>query len=287
MKAVFFVRPPFISIVLLLCPLSLLSGCISKEKPTSETAAKALIGEWQAVKTENTIQGLDGVKKIVFTSAKEAWLIAPNNRAYKSLYWMNPTSRPMNMDILAPSVGIWMTTYQFLDADTIQILPHQQGLQQKRPGGLDSGGVSFRRISSKGELDEAIKVEKDALPSAQAQESEANLYMNTLIFALRDYHDKNRTFTTKLSDLNPGFTNDFLDYRYQVVLWGDKNVLIYVQPLSSGLKSFSALLTTGEGLSSAIATCRSKQPTLVAPTFVKYPDGPYICAADAEDPGPG
>jgi Type IV pilin-like G and H, putative len=296
MKAGLLCRHPLLCVTLFLSPIFLLTGCLSKGKPpTPETAAQALIGEWQAVNTEDSRQGLDGVKKIVFTSAKEAWLIDQNNKAYKSLYWMNPKSQPMQLDILSSSVGMWMTTYRFLDADTIKILPHQQGLQQMRHGNLESGGVNLRRISSQAELDQAIPVQKETLPAAQEQEGSVNLYLNTLIFAQRDYHDEKRVFTTRLADLNPGFTNDFLGYRYQVLLWGDshserlrqRNVLIVAQPLASGLKSFSALLATGEGYSSSITTCQSKQPTSVAPTFVKHPEGPYICAADAEDPGSG
>jgi Type IV pilin-like G and H, putative len=284
MKAGFSDRHLLLSVLLFLSPIFLLTGCIPKGKPpTPDTAAQALIGEWQAVNTEDSRQGFDGVKKIVFTSTQEAWLIDQNNKAHKSLYWMNPASQPMQMDI-SSSAGVWMTTYKFLDADTIKILPHQQGLQQMRHGNLDSGGVNLRRISSQAELDPDIQIQKGILPAAREQELPVNLYLNTLIFAQRDYHDEKRVFTTRLANLNPGFTNNFLGYRYQVLLSGDRNLLIVAQPLASGLKSFSALLVTGEGYSSSIATCQSKQPTSVAPTFVKHPEGPYVCAADAEDP---
>ncbi len=288
MKAVFRYQHSFVSIISLLYPTLLLSGCIPKGKPPTPTAVpQALVGAWQAIATEDSPQGLDGVKKIVFTSAQEAWLIDRDNNAYKSAYWINSTSQPMSMDILGTPGGLWMTSFKFLDADTIKILPHQQGLQQMRHPNLESGGVKLWRVSRKTELDQAEKIKTDQLPAARNQERLVNQYLNTLIFAQRDYHDEKRVFTTQLADLNPGFTNDFLGYRYQVLLWGDRNVLIVAQPLASGLKSFSALLATGEGYSSSITTCQSKQPTTEAPRFVKYTNQPYVCADNAENPGPG
>lgn len=285
MKAVFRVRLPLF--ILLGClPIFLLAGCLPKGKPpTPEVTAQALIGEWRALPTEDSNQGLDGIKKIVFTSTQETWLIDHSNKAYKGLYWINPTAQPMQIDILAAPGGFWMTTFKFIDADTVKILPHQQGLQQMRHPNLDSGGINLRRISNQTELDQSIKVETNQLPPAQVRERLVNLYLNTLIFAQRDYHDEKRVFATQLSEMNPGFSSDFLGYRYQVLLWGDRNVLIVAQPLSSGLKSFSALLATGEGYSSSITTCQSKQPTSEAPKFIKYSNQPYVCADDAEDPG--
>jgi Type IV pilin-like G and H, putative len=288
MKAAFLYQHSFLPIISLLYPTLLLSGCIPSKPPTPAAAAvpQALIGEWRAIDTEDSNRGLDGIKKIVFTSTQEAWLIDRGNNAYKSLYWTNPTSRPMHIDILSSSAGLWMTSFKFLDADKIKILPQQQGLQQMRHPNLDAGGVNLRRISNQTELDPSIKIQSNQLPSAHERESPVNLYLNTLIFAQRDYYDEKRVFATQLSEMNPGFTNDFLGYRYQVLLWGDRKVLIVAQPLTSGLKSFSALLATGEGHGSSIITCQSKQPTTEAPRFIKYTNQPYVCADDAEDPDP-
>ncbi|UBF29449.1 type IV pilin-like G/H family protein [Kovacikia minuta CCNUW1] len=288
MKVHFGDRHRFLFAVLLLSPVFLLAGCRAKSKPpTPETTAQSLLGEWQAVKTERLIQGFDGVKKIVFTSANEAWLVDYDNNAYKSMYWLEPNSQPMHIDILSTSNREWMTTFKFLDGDTIKILPHQQGLQQMRHPKLDSGGVDLQKISKETNLDQGVKVQTDRLPSIHEQERSANLYLNTLIFAQRDYYDGKRTFATQLSEMNPGFTHDFMGYRYQILPGGNQNLIIAAQPLASGLKSFSALLVTGEGYSSAITICQSKQPTQAAPTFVQHSGGSYMCAANAEDPGSG
>jgi Type IV pilin-like G and H, putative len=265
-------------LALLLCSsLYLLSGCQVKkaDKPTPEKAASALVGEWQA------FGGMDGIIKIIFQPNGEAWIVDFQGTATKSWYWTNSQSQPMHLDIFS-SADSRMTTYEFSNYDTIRILPKHAGLQQLRENITPNRiGVEFNRTSDRTDLDPSIRIASNKLPTAERIEAEASLYLNALIFAQRDYHQSKKVFSDRLSDMDPGFSDDFLGYSYQILKWGSQDLLITAQPSNPNLKSFTALLATGEGSSSAISRCRSLQPMMTAPQFFKNDNG-FRCGSDSE-----
>lgn len=250
---------------LLFFALSILSGCAVKKaaKPTPDKANSALIGQWQAA------GGMDGILKIIFQPNGEAWIIDFQGKATKSLYWTNSQSQPMHLDLFSSS-DTRMTTYEFTDYDTMRILPKHAGLQQVRANITETNvGVEFNRVTDLVDLDPSIPIASNKLPTAENIEAEASLYLNALIFAQRDYHSGKKVFSDRLSDMDPGFSDDFFGYNYQILKWGSQDLLITAQPSTPNLKSFTAILSTGEGFSSSISRCRSVQPTMTVSQVLK------------------
>jgi hypothetical protein len=276
MRTLLYSRNRLLLIGLIFCSISLFSGCIFKkaDKPTPEKAASALVGEWQA------FGGMDGIIRMILQPNGEAWAIDYQGTATKYLYWTNSQSQPMHLDLFS-STDSRMTTYEFSDYDTIRILPKHSGLQQLRTNITPTTGIEFNRVSDQTDLDPTIRIASAKLPTAAAQEAEASLYLNALIFAQRDYHDAKKAFADRLADMDPGFSDDFLGYQYQILNWGSQDLLITAQPSAPNLRSFTALLSTGEGYSSAISRCRSLQPTMTAPQFVKSSTG-SVCGSGSE-----
>jgi hypothetical protein len=98
------------------------------------------------------------------------------------------------------------------------------------------------------------------LPSNTLRENSGRDYVVSMLFAQRTYFDKHRQFATQLSQIHPGFYEEDMDYRYQVVVQGQV-VWIFGQPKQSGLRSFTGGVVTGAGYASAIRLCATNQPS--------------------------
>jgi Type IV pilin-like G and H, putative len=255
---------------LLLYSVNFLSGCAKKAKPTPEQSNAALIGEWVSY------QGIRENVRMIVKPNGESWMIDRQGIASKAKIWTNSQSQPMHMDLISPTDS-WMTTYEFSDYDTIYILPLQAGLKQVRHNVSTETGIKFTRVSNKTDLDPSNRVAPEKPTIAERQESEASLYLNTLSFAQRDYSNAKQIFARKLSEMNPGFSDDFVGYNYQVLPWGNDKTLITAEPSDANMNSFTALVTKN-----MVEKCRSLQPSTTAPQFMDTGNGQFSCGPGSE-----
>jgi hypothetical protein len=282
-----------LALFLAVCFACLLTSCITPSKPpTPEITAQALIGEWEVASSGsifNILSGGNTVKKIIFSSEAEAWLITRENGAYRSSYWINTATEPMHIDLITSGLGAWISTFRFLDANTIKILTRQQlpqqylGSAQLRGRDLDAKGYNFRRVSRQTKPPQKATILTNTLPSAIEQEDMAKRYLDTLAKAQGYYYINKGVFATSLSDINLGLTEDYISYRFQITLWEGRDMLISAQPIGPGLRSFAAIITPGWASRISTTACRSILPSTRAPSFLKYSSNePYTCSSDAQ-----
>jgi hypothetical protein len=228
------------------------------QPPAREKVPQALIGTWYAQEERDW----QGNLILIFLPDGNFITIDSSGKAGKGQYWIKPTTFPMSMDLLKNSpYSLFRGVFQFLDQNTIEFQEKAVGISDSiRPTNFSGVRKIYKRLSNQTDLPKAIQKVENQLPSTELRESLGRDYVISMLFAQRTYFDKHRQFAPRLFQIHPGFYEEDIDYRYQVVVQ-EQLVWVFGLPKHPGLRSFTGGLVTGEGYSSAIRLCTTAQPS--------------------------
>lgn len=244
----------------------------SKKQPIAEQ----LLGRWQAKdpksdKVFTFIFGLDGKLFVV--------LPTPNGSsvASKVAYQINPTSQPMQLDmVLSPDEKV-STIFELTPEGKLRVELEGLNPGQPRPTVFSSKSTVFEKISDATTVPENIQV-IDNQNNKTGQSNVVKQFMTILIRAQQAYFLENEKFATDIKELGIISNLETEFYRYQIVPQKDntQSVAIAAIPKNSQLPSYiGAIFATRANEKTATVTqiCETDKPSTSPPTMPAAPAG--------------
>lgn len=245
------------------------------------TVAEQLLGRWQSQDPTS-----NKVFTFIFAPEGKLFMILPardgSTIALKVAYAINPTAKPMQLDIkLSPDQKA--STIFDLTSDG-QLRLELQGLTPglTRPTTFDSNATLFKKTSELTTVPENIKViEFQALEDAKRQnapkpEDEAKKYMSALAQVQQAHYREQGKFATTIEEVSIGLRTETESYRYQFLPQGDEkqSVMITAVAKKSELPSYTGAVfaTKVNGKSTTtVQICETAKPSMSPPAMPVAP----------------
>lgn len=234
-----------------------------------------MTGRWQLAQQE---KGFRSHSDTLIFAADRSLIAITDGKATKGRYWIKPDHIPMHIDLVGADPQDWFQgAFAIPDRKTLLLQRRMVGVSDPvRPTRVQANmALTYRKVSNATELPAEVNVVQNQLSSPELRERSARGYLIAVMFAQRYYFDRAGAYATRLSQINPGFYEEDIDYRYQVTARAPNLIWITAIPKYSELRSF-----TGQVASGNLHSCASLKPTTQPPTIFLDPgSGRFSCDA--------
>ncbi|HEY9633489.1 MAG TPA: type IV pilin-like G/H family protein [Coleofasciculaceae cyanobacterium] len=262
-------------------PLSALTVTQAQDTSKKNTVAEQLLGRWQA-KDPTT----DEIFTFIFAPEGNLFMVLPapdgSSIALKVAYEINPTAKPMQLDIKLSPEQKALTIFE-LTADG-QLRLELEGLTPSvtRPTEFRPNATLFKRTSELTTVPENIKVIEfqafnGANQKAPKPENEAKNYMYALTKVQQAHYLEQGKFATQIEQVSIGLKTETESYRYQFLPQGDEthSVMITAIAKTPQLPSYTGAVfaTKVNGKTTTAAQiCETEKPSMSPPAMPVAPN---------------
>lgn len=235
-----------------------------------------LLGQWKAKDPSSS-------ETLIFIFTPEGKLFSlPSNSntpvALEFQYRINPTFKPMQLDVTIPSSAEpVLTIFEFLADGKMRLQLHGTNPGNTRPKAFSANAMIFEKVSDATTLPENVQVfngepEKQASSQTAVEGKQIITAMNR---AQQAYYLENNKFATTIEQLAVGIKPETESYQYKILPQGKSTsrVMMTATAKSPESKSYtSAVFVTKvnkENLTIA-GICETNNPSKIPPTMLKF-----------------
>ncbi|WP_200819389.1 type IV pilin-like G/H family protein [Tolypothrix sp. NIES-4075] len=235
-----------------------------------------LLGQWKAKDPSSS-------ETLIFIFTPEGKLFSlPSNSntpvALEFQYRINPTFKPMQLDVTIPSSAEpVLTIFEFLADGKMRLQLHGTNPGKPRPKAFSANAMIFEKISDATTLPKNVQVfngesENEASSQTAVEGKQIITAMNR---AQQVYYLENNKFATTIEQLAVGIKPETESYQYKILPQGKStsSVMMTATARSPESKSYtSAVFVTKvnkENLTIA-GICETNNPSKIPPTMLKF-----------------
>jgi hypothetical protein len=249
----------------------------SQDGAKPSAVAQQLKGQWQ---TKDPTTG----KLITFIFAPDGNLFtvlpAPDGSsiAVKFGYKINPTTQPMQLDMIVSSDQTVMTIFELTPQGKLRLELEGLDSEKPRPTAFSSNSSLFNKVSDVATVPKDVQVVELETQKANAGQSVVKQFITILNQAQQTYYQKNGKFAADIEELGIVTTLETENYRYQIVPQKDntRSVMIRAIAKNAELPSYTSAVfaTKVNGKTTTTAqVCQTEKPSTSPPTMPVPPTG--------------
>jgi hypothetical protein len=264
------------------------------ESNLTNNAAQRLIGQWQ-VKDPSSPATIT----FIFTSEGKFFILPPVDSdkriAYEFGYKINPTAKPMHLDVKIPNAKQpSLTIFEFTPDGKLRVELDGVSPGDPRPEKFSPDTLVFEKISNATTLPANTQVLTEPNNENQASttdkktpEDEGKSNIGAMNRAQQAYFLEKNQFASQIAELGIGIKPDTENFLYKIVPQGNQkqSVMITAQAKRPGLRSYTGAVFVvqekGELLTLA-GICETNEPSTkppVMPVTPKSVSDPLTCPA--------
>lgn len=253
---------------------------IAQVQDASQTdlVAKQLLGRWEAKDPTS-----NKVFTFIFAPDGNLFAVLPapdgSSVALKVGYQINPTTKPMQLDIQLGPDQKALTIFEFTTDGKLRL--DLDGLTPGKPrtAKFQPNAVLFSKISEVTTVPENIQVidlKNSKNRVSQKPEDEAKKYMYALTQVQQAHYKELGKFATKFEEVSVGLKTETESYRYKIISQGDntQSVMMTAEAKNTTLPSYTSVVfaTKVNGQTKTVAQiCETNQPSTEAPAMPAAP----------------
>lgn len=253
---------------------------IAQVQDASQTdlVAKQLLGRWEAKDPTS-----NNVFTFIFAPDGNLFAVLPapegSSVALKVGYQINPTTKPMQLDIQLGPDQKALTIFEFTTDGKLRL--DLDGLTPGKPrtAKFQPNAVLFSKISEVTTVPENIQVidlKNSKSRVSQKPEDEAKKYMYALTQVQQAHYKELGKFATKFEEVSVGLKTETESYRYKIISQGDntQSVMMTAEAKNTTLPSYTSVVfaTKVNGQTKTVVQiCETNQPSTEAPAMPAAP----------------
>lgn len=235
-----------------------------------------LLGQWKA-KDPSSSETLI----FIFTPQGKLFSLPSNSNTPVALefqYRINPTFKPMHLDVTIPSsTEPVLTIFEFLADGKMRLQLHGTNPGQPRPKAFSANAMIFEKIYDATTLPENVQVfngESENQASSQTA-VEGKQIITAMNRAQQAYYLENNKFATTIEQLAVGIKPETENYQYKILPQGKSTsrVIMTATAKSPESKSYTGAVfvtkVNGENLTIA-GICETNSPSKIPPVMLKF-----------------
>lgn len=252
---------------------------VAQTQDTGKISAldRQLQGQWQ---TKDPKTG----KVVTFIFAPDGKLFtvlpAPDGSsvAIKMSYKINPTTQPMQLDVIISPEQTAMTIFQLTPEGKLRLELEGITPGKPRPANFSSTSTLFEKISEATTVPKNVQMIALETQKANAGQSVVKQYLTILSQAQQTYYQEKGKFAANVEELGLVTNLETERYRYQIVPQKDnkQSVMITAIAKNSNLPSYTSAVfaTTVNGKTTTTAQiCETDKPSTSPPAIPVPPTG--------------
>lgn len=252
-------------------PLIALNVAQSQQGAKPSAVAQQLRGQWQ---TKDPTTG----KLITFIFAPDGNLFtvlpAPDGSsiAVKFGYKINPTTQPMQLDMIVSPDQTVMTIFELTPQGKLRLELEGLEPEKPRPTAFSSNSSLFNKVSDVATVPKEVQVVELETQKVNAGQSVVKQFITILNQAQQTYYQKNGKFASDIEELGIVTTLETENYRYQIVPQKDntRSVMITAIAKNSELPSYTSAVFAAKVNGKTTTTaqvCETEKPSTSPPVM--------------------
>jgi hypothetical protein len=249
----------------------------AQEAAKPSAVSQQLRGQWQ---TKDPTTG----KLITFIFAPDGNLftVLPSRDgssiAVKFGYKINPTTQPMQLDMIVSPDQTVMTIFELTPEGKLRLQLEGVDAEKPRPTTFNSNSTLFNRVSDIATVPKDVRVVELETEKSNAGQSVVKQFITILNKAQQAYYLENGKFASNVEELGIVTTLETENYRYQIVPQKDntRSVMMTAIAKNPELPSYTSAVFAAKVNGKTTTTaqvCETEKPSTSPPTMPVPPTG--------------